>query len=145
MERGEEMTSAEKKEWLLRYIDLKAECEDTLEQIEEWTRFATRCTAAISAAPGGGGGSSKVETGAVAIADISQKMCGKLRDLATAREEIAESVENVDDPIYRRILRMRYISGLKWGQIEERTKMSRREIFRTHGEALLKFEPKIWH
>ena len=130
------MTSAEKKSHLRSYINIRAECMEQLERIEEWRSFAERCTTAITGMPGGGKASSRVETAAVAIADICENMCEKLQEMAQKRAEIETSIEIVPDPQCRRLLQLVYIDGLSWEKAAEHMNYSVRAIYYLHGKAL---------
>ena len=61
----------------------------------------------------------------------------KALDLA---EEIQDVIEAVPDMEEQRLLRLRYINGMKWEEVADAMGYSVQHIFRLHGDALISAE-----
>ena len=56
--------------------------------------------------------------------------------LLTQSEEISAVIAQVEDPKFRQLLRLRYLSFLKWERIAEIMGCDVRTVHRLHGRAL---------
>ncbi|AYW50808.1 DUF1492 domain-containing protein [Tetragenococcus halophilus] len=75
----------------------------------------------------------------VKIVEYSQDIDQKVDELFALKHEISSAIDEVDDQLYRLILRERYINIKNWEQIEDQLHYSHRQIIRLHGEALESF------
>ena len=67
------------------------------------------------------------------------------RMLLAYQEQIVqceEMIEGLEDERHEQVLAMRYIDGMSWERIAERTGYSYRNVTRLHGKALAAFERK---
>ena len=130
------MTSQEKKEFLSRYLEILAEEKDIREEIAYWESKAQKVTSSWSAAPSGGNGSDKVQTGAIKIAELRESLIDKINHLVAVRIEIERAIGTVQDDTQRRLLRRKYINGLTLEQIAVEMHYSYVHTCRIHGYAL---------
>ena len=110
------------------------------EKIRTMEAQAMNTTATLSAAPGGGGISDTQRLWA-ALADETAKLKDKLSAALEREHEVEAFVERIDDPMYRMILKLRYVDCLSWPRVMELLSRggiyySQRNITRLHGEAL---------
>ena len=136
------MTSQEKKEFLSRYLKVLAEEKDIREEIAYWESKAQKVTASWSAAPSGGKGSDKVQTGAIKVAELRDSLMSKIEELAAVRAEIERAIGTVQDDTQRRLLRLRYIKGMTWERIAVEMHYGYQWVCKLHGRALLLIEIK---
>ena len=85
--------------------------------------------------PGGGRRGDKVASLATSIADMAELLEGKRADLLRRRQEIEAAIEALP-PVYRRLIRLRYVEGLKWEKICVTMGYSWKQTHRLHGKAL---------
>ena len=98
---------------LLRYQDLKAESQQILREID---RLADPRGVQIDGMPRGPAGRDAM-TGIVAKRlSLRRKYEAKLADLIAAQAEIEELIDGLE-PRERRLMRLRYIDGLKWEKV----------------------------
>ncbi|MFR9054951.1 MAG: DUF1492 domain-containing protein [Acidaminococcus intestini] len=60
--------------------------------------------------------------------------------LVDLKQEISKTIDKVEDPKERLVLRYRYIHFLKWDRVAAMVGISRRQVFVVHKEALLSVE-----
>ena len=75
---------------------------------------ATRSTAQLSKAPAHGGGQ---QDPMAAYTEYSGQLEKRTADLLNVQREILQTIEQVQDGRYRRLLRARYLEGMTWEQI----------------------------
>ena len=69
------------------------------------------------------------------------RMCDRARDeLYRVLDEVTNLIDRVPDSRYRMILTDRYISLLRWEEIENRRNYGRASVYRLHGEALMEIK-----
>lgn len=59
------------------------------------------------------------------------------------KREVIRTLGQVEDPDYQRVLRLRYIDCLGWGQVIEEMAYSDRAVYYIHGRALAEVEKII--
>jgi len=70
-----------------------------------------------------------------------EQMDGYEEELNRLKEKLAaieEFVSKIHDPLYRQVLRLRYLKGYKWEQIAQKTGYSKVHVHRLHNLALKK-------
>ena len=76
---------------------------------------------------------------AVKLDALERKLEKQLIKRLKLREEITRRIERQENEMDRVILRMRYISFLKWEEIAEELAYSERRVYQMHGAALQRF------
>lgn len=106
-----------KKEWLGRYRNLQGDIERTESEIQRWRAKAENVTRLLSDMPKGGQGRNQLEDAVCAIYELEQELSGQILESIAVRKEIAAAIEAVKNPVYRELLKRRYIDGDKWERI----------------------------
>lgn len=136
------MTSKEKKEYLSRYRAAIAESGELEEEIAKWESRAEKITSSPGAVPKSGQHSDRVQDGAVALAELRDKLTTKVTRLIEMRLEIERAIETVSDDTQRILLRYRYVDGLTWEKIAEKMHYTYQWVCVLHGLALQKVKIK---
>ena len=80
-------------------------------KVEKAMAKATKCTATLTGMPRSGGAGNQVETG-MELLDIAKAAYNAIQDeLAAMREELAPLIAQLDRPLERTVMHMRYIEG----------------------------------
>ena len=74
----------------------------------------------------------------VRLEKILYKIADKKREMQEIRLEIEDKITDIDDGIQSRVLYLRYIRFLKWGDICVEIGYSWRQVHRAHSQALKK-------
>lgn len=106
-----------KKEWLGRYNILKGDIERTENEIQRWRARAQSVTQHITDMPKGGQNRNQLEDAVCAIDELEQELSGQILESIAVRKEIAAAIDAVRNPVYRELLKRRYIDGDKWEKI----------------------------
>lgn len=80
-----------------------------------------------------------------AIQDLKNRMRREIAELCRVKREVSAAIAAVEDLRYRRLLELRYRDYLNWQDIADRMGYDVRQIYRLHGEALLRVEAKRCH
>lgn len=104
-------------------------------RMEQATARATRCTAGWGGVPGGGFGGSQVERGAE-LRDAALTAYTEIRqELDGLRQELRPMLEELDRPLERIVMEMRYLDGYSVREIAYRLSYCEQWIFRTLTQA----------
>lgn len=133
------MTSKEKKEYLARYRVVDNEINDLLREKEKLMAILTRTTTELTGVPRGNGEKDKLSTGVGKLIELNRKIDEKIDHLANMRAEMVSCIDALPNDTYRRVLKLRYIEGLKWDSIADimHYDTDGKRIFSLHGKALL--------
>ena len=131
------MTREEKKKWLMRVTRINEEIKELQQLRKTSMERATAITASYSkAAAGGGADPHKFEPVAMAGEIIDKR----IRDLQTAVAETVMVIGNMQKTTNmsdkRRILLLRYLSGMEWDEIAKRIHYSERHAKRMMDDAI---------
>lgn len=77
------------------------------------------------------------ERAATALFELREKYNAAIEQLYRKAAIIETAIELVEDPMQRRILRLRYIDGRSWRAIGARVHLAEASLYRIHGEAIL--------
>lgn len=72
----------------------------------------------------------------IAYAEFEGLINKRITELYRAKKEIFDTVNGMENGIYRRLLTMRYISLMTWEQIAEKMRYDIRWVYRLHKKAL---------
>lgn len=97
--------------------------------VERAMSRATKCTQRLTMAAGGGGYSDAMSENAIRLSIAREKRDGILRELRELREALAPSIAELDDPVQRLIMQMRYLDGQSARQIAYALALSERWVF----------------
>ena len=78
----------------------------------------------------------------VLIIDKSEQLYQEIQELYRERDELVQVIESLDDPVENIIMRLLYIDGLSWNQIQAQLRCGRGTIHRARESALKKFSKK---
>ena len=78
----------------------------------------------------------------VLIIDKSEQLYQEIQALYKEREELIQAIESLDDPVENIIMRLLYIDGLSWNQIQAQLRCGRGTIHRARESALKKISKK---
>lgn len=146
------------KEFLLTAWKIEARIDDKLKALERMEEKRERIMAKLTAGrsanltgmPRGGrydwtdSLEAVIETDR-AMKDLTDKMRREISELCRAKREVSAAINAVEDLRYRRVLELRYRDYLSWQDIADRMGYDVRQIYRLHGEALLRIEAKRCH
>lgn len=97
--------------------------------VERAMSRATKCTQRLTMAAGGGGYGDAMSENAIRLSVAREKRDGILRELREMREALAPRIADLDDPVQRLIMQMRYLDGQSARQIAYALALSERWVF----------------
>lgn len=95
---------------------IKKEIAQIESQIDEITLLKA---SAVSATPGGNGGSSPVENAVIKLDKLHDRLRKKIGEYATERERIENIIDGIQDDEVRVIARMRFVDNMEYQKIGE--------------------------
>lgn len=129
------------KEYLNQYRDKVLEAKVLEESVRELRERATSITANLdSDRVQSSGNKDKIGTLAVKIADLKNEVEDKMCDSLILRNEIEGVIDQVEDSRHKAVLHLRYIELKPWVDIAELMGYEERQVYRFHGEALIKIQ-----
>ena len=78
----------------------------------------------------------------ISIIDRSEQLYQEIQELYQERAELVQVIESLDDPVENIIMRLLYIDGLSWNQIQAQLRCGRGTIHRARESALKKISKK---
>lgn len=66
----------------------------------------------------------------ISIIDRSEQLYQEIQELYQERDELVQVIESLDDPVENIIMRLLYIDGLSWNQIQAQLRCGRGTIHR---------------
>ena len=129
------MDNKEKCRYLNQYRIMHIEIDQITKELQRWQDLATRISPSYSDMPHGGG-SDKVQTAAVEVAELTDKLNQKLHQAKMVQENIKKLLESLDDIKLRQLMSYRYINGMRWEEIAVRMDFNYRWVLRLHRKAL---------
>ena len=124
--------------YLSRYRRLNARIDRLLEEKSRWRERALKITPTLSQAPGGGGNGSgsPIERPMDKVLEIETEVDKEIDELQIVRQEIKETLNQLDDENLKLLMEYRYIDGMTWERIAVKMNYSYMQICRLHGKAL---------
>lgn len=129
------MDNKKKCRYLNQYRIMHIEIDQITKELQRWQDLATRISPSYSDMPHGGG-SDKVQTAAVEVAELTDKLNQKLHQAIMVQENIKKLLESLDDIKLRQLMFYRYINGMRWEEIAVRMDFNYRWVLRLHRKAL---------
>lgn len=110
-------------------------------QVQALHDLATSATAQISDMPRSDSPNlQRLETLVCKIADLEAEIQQESVELEAVRLETALMICRLHDPIYQRLLTLRYIDNRKWSEIMDELGYSRSRVYEIHEDALCAME-----
>lgn len=79
----------------------------------------------------------------IRITDETSELYDKIQKLLDERKGLTQAIESLDDPIQNLVLRLLYINGYSWKEVQKRTRMSSATIQRARDKAITKLSKKM--
>lgn len=117
------------------------EIDQITKELQRWQDLATRISPSYSDMPHGGG-SDKVQTAAVEVAELTDKLNQKLHQAIMVQENIKKLLESLDDIKLRQLMFYRYINGMRWEEIAVLMNYDYRYVLKLHRKALYGLDEK---
>lgn len=135
------MDNKEKCRYLNQYRIMHIEIDQITKDLQRWQDLATRISPSYSDMPHGGG-SDKVQTAAVEVAELTDKLNRKLHQAIMVQENIKKLLESLDDIKLRQLMSYRYINGMRWEEIAVLMNYDYRYVLKLHRKALYGLDEK---
>lgn len=135
------MDNKEKCRYLNQYRIMHIEIDQITKELQRWQDLATRISPSYSDMPHGGG-SDKVQTAAVEVAELTDKLNQKLHQAIMVQESIKKLLESLDDIKLRQLMFYRYINGMRWEEIAVLMNYDYRYVLKLHRKALYGLDEK---
>lgn len=128
------------KEFLQQVYLAHHEIELCLEEISKLQSLATRTTTVIKGVPNGGQTVvSKIENSITQMDTKAADLAEKIKILVEVMDKVWAAISQVENSNERIILKYRYLCFFSWQQISFLMKISLRQIYRLHNDALENF------
>ena len=98
----------------------------------------TRVTSAPSGLPHGEAEADRLTDGVAKLSELEEEIDGKIDALIDLRRKINGYIDAIPAEDLQRLLRLRYIDGMKWERIAVEMGIEVRWVYRLHGRALSK-------
>lgn len=124
--------------WKLhKYTDIREECEQIAQQLEQLRATAeSPRIQALDGMPHASSGGDAM-TGLVAeLVSLQEKYKAKLHRLNAALAEVENMIGSLGDPVERRLMRYRYIDGLVWEEVCVKMNYCWRQTHNIHSRIL---------
>ncbi len=129
------MTNEDKKEWLRRHKKCRNKIKDKEYQIIELETEKVNITSFLSDMPKGST-HQYIDDLIILRMDRINKINNEIKHLETVCDEIECAISTIDDYSAERIMRLRYVEGLGWEGVCERTGYEWAQVHRHHSEGL---------
>lgn len=127
-----------KKEFLNQYLNAEKEIGIKLDQISRLRELSTKITQTLTPDKVKSNSENRLESSVSKIVDIEREIGASIDQLERTRLQVESVINSVPNVNQRNVLRLRYISGMKWEQIAVKLNYDYRWVLRLHGKALNK-------
>jgi len=134
----EEVEELTKKEFLNQYLNAEKEIGIKLDQIARLRELSTKITQTLTPDKVKSNSENRLESSVSKIVDIEREIGTSIDQLERIRLQVESVINSVPNVNQRNVLRLRYISGMKWEQIAVKLNYDYRWVLRLHGKALNK-------
>ena len=134
----EEVEKLTKKEFLNQYLNAEKEIGIKLDQIARLRELSTKITQTLTPDKVKSNSENRLESFVSKIVDIEREIGASIDQLERTRLQVESVINSVPNVNQRNVLRLRYISGMKWEQIAVKLNYDYRWVLRLHGKALNK-------
>ena len=124
---------------LRKCAELAKEAEDIRERLERLRSILERCTPSWSDAPGRASGVSPDKMGEHMdkLAELEAEGWRRAAAYLEHVFEVDKAISEIEDPTQRMIIRLRYMDGLSWEKISDKTHYSERWCKELHSRGLM--------
>lgn len=122
--------------YLFRYRQLNQRIDRLLEEQNRWRERALKITPTLSQAPGGGGNGSPIERPMDKVLEIEEEINQEIDELQIVRQEIRNTLNQLEDENLKLLMEYRYIDGMTWEQIAVKMNYGFQWVCKLHGRAL---------
>ena len=134
----EEVEELTKKEFLNQYLNAEKEIGIKLDKIAMLRELSTKITQTLTPDKVKSNSENRLESSVSKIVDIEREIGTSIDQLERIRLQVESVINSVPNVNQRNVLRLRYISGMKWEQIAVKLNYDYRWVLRLHGKALNK-------
>ena len=135
-----EMTENDKKkEFLRRYRECERREQELLEEIQR-LRMDQMFPSMVNDGMPKGSQQSDLSDYMVLLGEQIDRLKQERLEKARTRDQIDLAIRRMENPDEQRVLRLRYLWGLKWEEVAVKMNYSWKQIHRLHGSALDNFE-----
>ena len=127
-----------KKEFLNQYLNAEKEIGIKLDQIARLRELSTKTTQTLTPDKVKANSENRLESSVSKIVDIEREIGASIDQLERTRLQVESVINSVPNVNQRNVLRLRYISGMKWEQIAVKLNYDYRWVLRLHDKALNK-------
>lgn len=127
-----------KKEFLNQYLNAQKEIGIKLDQIARLRELSTKITQTLTPDKVKSNSDNRLESSVSKIVDMEREIGASIDNLEKVRLQVESVIDSVPNVNQRNVLRLRYISGMKWEQIAVKLNYDYRWVLRLHGMALNK-------
>lgn len=112
--------------------------------IDEATERAKRLRARLESGRQSGvtgmprGGAADWTQTADKLIELEKRINERIREMVCLKQAAMDAIDRIEDSRQREVLELYYIDGLTWERVAERMGFEVRQIYRLHGQALLK-------
>ena len=122
--------------YLSRYRRLNERINRLLEEQSRWRERALKITPVLSQTPGGGESGSPIERPMDKVLEIEKEVDREIDELQIVRQEIRNTLNQLEDENLKLLMEYRYIDGLTWEQIAVKMHYGFQWVCKLHGRAL---------
>lgn len=123
------------KEYLGQYRRLKTDIDGKIEQVKELRGLAESVSHSFGTG-GFTGVSDRVGKTVAKIVDMNNEISRRIDRLLELKNEIESVIAQVEEPMLRQLLTLRYINGREWERIALDMGYECRQVYRLHSRAL---------
>lgn len=132
------MTNDDKKKKLKVYIKATEKIQDLIDEIADLQSKVHKVTPTLSDMPMGSGTD---KAGIIATyLDMIKELEIEVKNLRESKREVEYLISTIDDWTVERIMRLRYIDGLKWEEICVRANYGWTQVHKFHSDGLNSIE-----
>lgn len=128
------------KEFLGRYTALNKSIDSLTRSIDAAMDRATKCTYTLNPikVQGGGGAYDRMAEDIATKLDCVNLLMAAREEAMKALQQILDAIDSLPNETQRLLLRLRYVEGLKWEDVEHRINYEHSRTNELHGLALVK-------
>lgn len=79
----------------------------------------------------------------IRITDETSELYNQIQKLLDERKELTQAIESLGDPIQNIVMRLLYINGYSWNEVQKKTRMSSATIQRARDKAITNLSKKM--
>ncbi len=127
----------EKKEYLMSYLRACRRIDNLKDQLRSLREVEQSAkTQRLSDMPKGGTGQQDLSALMARLEDLRTEIYNKILEAQKIRLDIEETISNIQDGMEQKVLRLKYIEGLKWKDIGTRIGYSNKQAQRIYKKAV---------